>query len=83
MPIRGKPSKTHTGLDFETRKGSKYYHRNHHEVRPFAQKRKGGATLNKALLIKLLGGMVKRRPRRTGGANGHTMTGPMIQRGFY
>ena len=82
MPLRGRPSKSHTGLDYETRKGSKFYTRDHHEIRPYRQKRKnGGAVPNKALLIKLLGGTVRRRPRRVGG-QGFTNVG-FQQRGFY
>jgi len=80
MPIKGLKSLTHTGQDYTTRKGSKFYVRNGKEVRPYKQKT-GGATINKALLVKLLGGALRMRakPRRSGGAGyfvpGYTRAG--------
>ena len=51
MPQKGLKSLTHSGEDYTTRKGSKFYVRSGKEVRPYRQK-KGGATINKQLLIK-------------------------------
>ena len=59
MPTRGTKSKSHTGLDYTTRKGSKYYTMGGHEVRPYRQKRKtGGFAFLPAILAGLLTGGV-------------------------
>jgi len=81
MPQKGLKSLTHSGEDYTTRKGSKFYVRSGKEVRPYRQK-KGGATINKQLLIKLLGGMIKRKPVRRGG---NPFAGPpgFTHTGFY
>lgn len=43
MPTRGSTSKTMRGKkDYTTKKGSKFYVRDGHEIRPYKQNRKGG-----------------------------------------
>jgi len=91
MPThRGKPSKSHPGLDYETRKGSKYYHRNHHEVKPYQQKRKhhggnlpmilGGIAVANALKGLIFG---KGTKKKGGARKGYSIKGPIGKKGFY
>ena len=79
MPAKkGTKSKTHSGLDYMTRKGSKYYVHQGHRVKPFAQKT-GGFSLG--TVIKLLGGGTGRK--RRGGALGYATSSYPVHRGFY
>jgi len=60
MPTKGRKSKTHKGeLDYTTKKGSKFYVRDGHEIRPYRQPRKkGGFAFLAPLLAGLLSGGV-------------------------
>jgi len=90
MPTtRGTKSKSHSGLDYETRKGSKFYNRNHHLIKPYRQKaqRDGGflpllfGALSAANALRGLFG--KGKKKKGGARKGYAVKGPITQRGFY
>ena len=82
---KGSKSLTHSGQNYSTRSGSKFYVRDGHRVKPYAQPRHGGARGTDIALLKKLLAICrqKKKPRRKGGNGGFQMVGTPSQRGFY
>ena len=61
---KGSISKTHSGKDFMTRKGSKYYDRNGHFVKPYSKRRRKSRRVSKRVNKRRSFGK-RRRSRRS------------------